>query len=314
MNDLTVAIWMLTFNHEEFLEHAVESVISQKTNFNFKIFLSEDFSKDGTRNVCIELAKKYPEKIDLFLSSKNLGIDSEDNIAIKTYNRCFESGAKYVAMLEGDDFWTDENKLQKQVDFLESNSSFGSSYHRCCIVDESGNILKSDKREYYKDHLGSDLVKGKGEMLTNTIMFRNQITLPYNFYSVENGDTYLWHLLGFVGDCKFQSEIKPAAYRLHGAGVWSTSNEERKVKAMCITYGLIHENLELKRRDTTYLIELVQRNSNAYLLNKLNKRQFKEYFYFLNYCRSVKFLSNFNFALNHVRFISSSILNRVKRI
>ena len=312
MNDLTVAVWMLTYNHEKFIGDAIESVIRQKTNFNFKIFLSEDFSEDSTRNICIELAKKYSEKIDLFLPTKNLGINSKNNISILTYERCFDSGAKYIAMLEGDDYWKDENKLQRQVDLLESNSTFGSSYHRSCVVDESGKLLKADKRVGYADHKGEDLIKGKGEMLTNTIMFRNQLTLPDSFYSVPNGDTYLWHLLGFMGDCKFQNEIEPAAYRLHGAGVWSGANEKNKIISLCITYGVIYDNLKLKHCDTSYLIQIVQKNVNRYLLNKLSNRQFREYFYFLNYGRRIEFLKSFNFLSNHLIFIFSAIGTKIK--
>ena len=307
-----VAVWMITFNHEKYIEQAVNSLVNQVTDFDFKLYLSEDFSQDSTRLKCIALKEQYPEKIELYLPEVNLGVSDNYNIGIRTYERCFKSGAQYVALLEGDDYWTDEYKLQKQVDFLESNKSFGSSYHRSCVVDETGKLLKEDKRLGSKDHKGEDLIKGKGEMLTNTIMFRNRITLPDNFYSVPNGDTYLWHLLGFMGDCKFQNEIEPAAYRLHGAGFWSGANEKNKIISLCITYGMIHENLKLKNCDTTYIIQLVQKNVNKYLLKKLNNKQFREYFYFLNYSRKVKFLKIHNFLLNHLSFTFSAIVNRIK--
>ena len=311
-NDKMVAVWMITYNHEDFIEIAVRSVMNQKTSFPVTLFISEDFSTDTTRDICKNLAQEYGEQIDLFLPPKNLGVRSVDGIGVQTYKRCFESGAKYVALLEGDDYWIDNFKLQKQVDFLESNNSFGSSYHRSCVVDEAGKLLKADKRLGYKDHKGEDLIKGKGEMLTNTIMFRNRITLPDNFYSVPNGDTYLWHLLGFMGDCKFQNEIEPAAYRLHGAGVWSGANEKNKIISLCITYGVIYDNLKLKHCDTSYLIQIVQKNVNRYLLNKLSNRQFREYFYLLNYGRRIEFLKSFNFLSNHLIFIFSAIGTKIK--
>lgn len=123
MNDRKtfVAVWMVTFNHELYIAQAIDSVLMQVTNFEFHLFIGEDCSTDDTSNICKYYAEKYPDKITLYAHKKNVGAS---NNALMTYEACFESGAKYVAMLEGDDYWTDPYKLQKQVDFLEANPSY----------------------------------------------------------------------------------------------------------------------------------------------------------------------------------------------
>lgn len=112
-----VVVQMVTYNHEKFVAQAIESVMMQKTSFRYKLIIAEDYSTDRTREICIELKNKYPEKIDLFLNSKNLGVTLN---ALQVHKACIAIGAKYVAICEGDDYWTDPLKLQKQVDFLEN--------------------------------------------------------------------------------------------------------------------------------------------------------------------------------------------------
>jgi len=113
---------MVTYNHEDYIAQAVESIMAQKTNFKYKLFIGEDCSTDKTRGICEKLKEKYSNKIELFLNNKNLG--GYPN-SIQIYNACFTSGAKYTALCDGDDYWTDPFKLQKQVDFLEANHEYG---------------------------------------------------------------------------------------------------------------------------------------------------------------------------------------------
>lgn len=118
--NIRVAIWMVTYNHEAFVEQAVESVMIQQTDFVYKLFIGEDFSTDNTRNLCLKLKEKYPEKIDLIISDRNVG--AHEN-ALRVYKACFNSDAEYIAMLEGDDYWIDPDKLQQQIDSLERNAN-----------------------------------------------------------------------------------------------------------------------------------------------------------------------------------------------
>ena len=234
---LIVAIWMITFNHENFIEQAVESVMMQKTNFKYKLFIGEDFSTDKTREICIGLKEKYPNKIELLLQSENIGGYKN---AQDLYKKCYESGAKYIAMCEGDDYWTDPLKLQKQVDFLEENLEFVVSYHNAMVIDEKGEIINKSKLSpsFQTDYTSSELKCG-GNLLTLAVLFRN-VKWYKNLFNktdrVVNGDTFLFTILGEYGHAKYDGSIKPAVYRSHFGGVWSGLNAIDKFLASSYTF------------------------------------------------------------------------------
>lgn len=121
---LMVTVCMTTYNHESYIRQAIEGVVNQKTDFSFELLVSEDCSTDNTRNICLEYAEQYPEIIRLRLPEKNEGS------LVNFHNTFRESTGKYIAICEGDDYWTDHLKLQKQVDFLEANPDYGLIYTR----------------------------------------------------------------------------------------------------------------------------------------------------------------------------------------
>ena len=124
---------MVTYNHDKYLSETIESIFRQKTNFDIKLFIGEDFSNDKSRIICKKFEKKYKGKIHVRCNEKNLG-----NVlnAKMTYQECISSGAKYIALCEGDDYWTDPFKLQKQFDFLEQNSDYSLCLGNLECVDE----------------------------------------------------------------------------------------------------------------------------------------------------------------------------------
>lgn len=112
---------MVVYNHEKYIGQAVESVLMQKTTFPFKLFIGEDCSTDQTPTICLKYKEENPDIIEVIFNKQNLGAV---NNAKQIFGACFSSGAKYIALLEGDDYWTDPYKLQKQVDFLESYPNY----------------------------------------------------------------------------------------------------------------------------------------------------------------------------------------------
>ncbi|SFN33009.1 glycosyltransferase [Salegentibacter flavus] len=118
MKEITVSIFMLTYNQENFIAQAIEGVLMQKTSFVYQLVIGEDCSTDKTREICKEYATKFPEKIKLLLNEKNIGLGAN---YVKTYAECT---GKYLAICDGDDYWIDPLKLQKQVDFLEKNPDY----------------------------------------------------------------------------------------------------------------------------------------------------------------------------------------------
>lgn len=118
MSEICVSIFMLTYNQEKFIGQTIDSILDQKTNFRYQLVIGEDYSTDDTRVICERYATEHPEKIRLLPSKKNHGLI---NNFIRTFKEC---DGKYVAICDGDDYWTDPLKLQKQVDFLENNSDY----------------------------------------------------------------------------------------------------------------------------------------------------------------------------------------------
>ncbi|MDD2775821.1 MAG: glycosyltransferase [Gallionella sp.] len=120
-----VSINMITFNHESYLADAIEGVLHQKTNFPFELVIGEDCSTDSTRAIALQYQQKYPDIIRVICPSSNVGF-------IKNLQLCFQnSHGEYIAYCEGDDFWHDPLKLQKQVDFLRENRDYGMVHSDC---------------------------------------------------------------------------------------------------------------------------------------------------------------------------------------
>lgn len=124
INSPLVSISITTYNHALFLRKCLDSVLAQKTCFEYEIVIGEDCSTDDTLAICKEYQSKYSDKIRLIAHEKNVGL-RENNLSV--WSSC---KGKYIAYLEGDDFWTSENKLQFQVDYLEKSSQFVASGHQ----------------------------------------------------------------------------------------------------------------------------------------------------------------------------------------
>jgi len=126
---------MVTYNHEAYIDQAIASVVKQQCDFNFRLIIGEDDSKDNTRNLCQQWAAQHPDKITLLPYVSNMGIFKNAN---RVFEACLSSGAEYIALLEGDDFWTDERKLQKQVDLLTAHPHAAGSFHNTVIERKDG--------------------------------------------------------------------------------------------------------------------------------------------------------------------------------
>ncbi|PCH95128.1 MAG: hypothetical protein COB85_04805, partial [Bacteroidetes bacterium] len=103
-----IDIVIATYNHQNYIAEAIESVLMQKTDFSFRIIIGEDCSTDNTREIVRGYAEKFPEQIDLYLNESNMGMSGPASHATILYNTC---DAKYLAILNGDDYWTDPFKL-----------------------------------------------------------------------------------------------------------------------------------------------------------------------------------------------------------
>ena len=214
-NKPKVAVFMVTYNHARFIAQAIEGVIMQQTDFPVKLFIGEDCSTDKTREICQYYKERYPEQIELVLHGKNVGAVAN---AQSIYPLCFEYG-KYTAMCEGDDYWTNPYKLQKQVDFLETNSDFAICFHNVKVIYENDQpfyLLNPPDQRIVSTikHLIEDWFIG-----TCSCVFRNGfIEFPSWFIDCYSNDMVMWMLIGRHGKVRYLDDVM-AVYRKHSAGM-----------------------------------------------------------------------------------------------
>jgi len=212
MDQMTVSIFLLTYNQEQFIAQTINSILMQKTNFNFQIVIGEDCSADATRSICKTFAEKYSNKIKLLPAlEKNIGL-------IANYMRTIKAcEGKYIAICDGDDYWIDENKLQKQVSFLEDNPNYSIVYSKLKKLFPDGTFKESIQRKLKQAGDFDDLVF-ENVIPSVTVLFRNRQNIsavPTWITNFPYGDwpTYLW-ILKDGGKIYFMDEIT-AVYRMH---------------------------------------------------------------------------------------------------
>jgi glycosyltransferase involved in cell wall biosynthesis len=227
-----VSVGMITYNHEPYLSQAIESIISQTTTFKFDLIIGEDCSTDSTRKICERYVAKYPEVIKLLPSEKNLGVIANFG---RTLLAC---SGKYTALCEGDDYWTDPLKLQKQVDFLESNQDFAACYHDVQVVDANGKLIRKSKNSFlHNKDLSAEEMMGGRVMSIVSLCYRNVFNeFPDEFYKSPTGDNFLCSLLGNFGKGKYMTDVEPSAYRMHLGGMWSLQNDQKKKMTLLLSY------------------------------------------------------------------------------
>lgn len=183
-----VSVCTITYNHENYIAQAIEGVLMQKTNFPFEIVIGEDCSTDGTREIVFDYARKYPNIIRIITSEKNVGMINNLN---RTLNAC---KGKYIALCEGDDYWIDPYKLQKQVDFLEANPEYSMCFHNAFNIYENS----TKKPELFNDIFFSrevtiNEIVNKWIIPTASIVFKRDDILPLPAWSknIYSGDMTL---------------------------------------------------------------------------------------------------------------------------
>lgn len=258
-----VSIASIAYNHEKYIAQAIDSWLMQKTMFPIEIVIGEDVSSDNTRSILLAYQKQHPDFIRLIITDKNVGMMPN---FIRTLQSC---KGKYIALCEGDDYWGDPYKLQKQVDFLESNPGYVLTYHNSTIIDENGNITKENRLTDIKTELTKeDLVYGHF-IPTQTLVIRNVIkTFPKDFLTLKNGDKAIISLLGQYGKGKYIDTVKNSFYRVHDGGVWSLISFEKKLVAGILTLNTLVKHAPLEFKKNMYL----RRN---YVVNELLKELLK---------------------------------------
>lgn len=185
-----LSVFVLTYNQEEYITQTLESILMQETNFNFEIVIGDDASTDNTSTICKEYQRRFPAQIDYHRNKTNIGLIAN---FVKTASRL---KGTYVAILDGDDYWIDPQKLQKQVDFLEKNPEYSIvGTQSASLVDEV--ISTPDLEDGLKTYTFDEMVL-YNRISAPTALFRNfkrLRALPSYFLGFPYGDWPVYLLL-----------------------------------------------------------------------------------------------------------------------
>jgi glycosyltransferase involved in cell wall biosynthesis len=234
MNSPIVSACIITFQHEKFLRPCIESALMQNFNGSYEIVIGEDCSTDNTRNICIEYSKKYPDKIRLISNNTNLGMIGN---WINTLNAC---SGKYIALCEGDDYWTDPLKLQKQVDYLETHPECSMVFHDTLVLfqDKSRQPFLASPLTLtnYDNFDTEDLIRNLFNISTCSMVFRASAisTLPDWFKSTRTGEKAIQLLISLHGSVTYLDELM-SVYRSHQGGISFGKSEEYAFNVMSET-------------------------------------------------------------------------------
>lgn len=235
-----VSVTITTYNLETFVEKTIQSVLDQETDFPFEIVIGDDCSTDGTQDIIKRFQKQYPDIIrTVIFNEKNEGV------SVLFPRVILSCKGQFIATLDGDDYWTDNNKLQMQLNYLKNNSE----YKICCtdysIIDKYENIIEKDhlRRKKREKYTISDIIYSTTPP-RHTAFFAASIVpnpFPVNYKMVKvNDDHYFFTLLTQYSDIGVL-KVNTANYRKHDGGIYSKKPFDYKITNLIITNSCMLE-------------------------------------------------------------------------
>ncbi|MCQ2743335.1 MAG: glycosyltransferase [bacterium] len=258
-NEIKVSIHCITYNHAKFIRQALDGFVMQKTNFKFEVLIHDDASTDGTAEIIKEYEKKYPNIIKPIYQTEN---QWSKGVSISKIFQWPRIQGKYVALCEGDDYWTDPHKLQKQVDFLEAHPEYSICFHPVQVIWENGEHKSSI---YPSKSKIKRCMKNPFEQLlkvnyiqTNSVMYRWRKDICEVFPDkIIPGDWYMHLVHAQVGKISYLPDVM-SVYRKHEGGIWF--NPKNRVikygKNMVKFYDSIYKNIANYSQDYLYRVYL----------------------------------------------------------
>lgn len=223
MKKFRVTVVVLTYNHENYIRQAIQSILDQKTEFDVKIIISNDGSTDKTEEIVKQFALDFPEQIFLISRKENIGIRKS------IFELVAQVEGDYLAILDGDDYWSYENKLQKQVDFLDTNPEYNGVFHDALIehLDTSGKVLYGGKKMYTQsyvfneDIIVSEIIERKIILPSSSALIRLSCVKTKDWELITDNYSFLWKLTLFaIRNGKFKFLNEPwSVYRNHKGGI-----------------------------------------------------------------------------------------------
>lgn len=260
-----VSVVITAYNHEDFIVQAMESALEQKTDFDYEVIVAEDKSTDSTREIVLDFQRRYPEKVRLRLAQENLYSQGIKPWAV-TFPACH---GKYIALLEGDDYWTDPLKLQKQVDYLEAHTEAAGCFADCSLDQGDGQAVKTADawlRAYDKSYDQHACLTKLGSCYgTATLVFRSLVFksgIPD--YFLKAGSDYLLDLVITESGTLNYLPYKTAAYRVQVSGGWQGNKESANLLTHLSRLNALGQSQEMAGRYDSDLRELWECNLREY--------------------------------------------------
>lgn len=243
INDRKISVIVTSYNHEKYIKDCIDSILMQKGIFDLEVIIGDDSSTDNTRTILEDYQKKYPETITLLPLTDNMGVT-------KNLQRCLkEASGKYVAICEGDDYWTDPYKLHKQANFLEKRPECSICFNRISIFHDSTDLKNPNIHEKLTKTIyrTSELVSNNFIGNFSCCMYRNDVikNLPDELYDMYTVDWMFNIACSEYGDIGFLNE-EMSVYRIHDDSNWSSRDLNEKTMELIKNIDKYNEFLHLK--------------------------------------------------------------------
>lgn len=282
-----VSICCTAYNHEKYIEQTIQSFLMQETNFAFEILISDDCSTDNTTNIIQRYVQQYPKIIKHLHQAENKY--SKGALPIRDLVLPYISG-EYIALCEGDDFWTNSTKLQQQIDFLEKNREYTGCGHNTGFLENgelSGKLFINPtirQTKYYFD----DIVDGF-YMHTSSMVYRyndeiKNLADEYfaKYSNVDRNDSYMLLVFAKLGPVGYINKVM-STYRVNDDGIWSGSADEVQISMFlkgCVDFSHIFGErvaYRLMRRFAVTISNYIESISSKSTYNLLEKIDTEDY-------------------------------------
>jgi glycosyltransferase involved in cell wall biosynthesis len=257
--DELVEVHIVTYAQKDYIGQAIESVLAQRTNFRFLIKIGDDGSRDGTQEIIYRYRDKYPDLIQVFVNRENKGPHSLDRIGIRLLK---QASARYVALMDGDDYWTSPEKLQTQVDFMEARSDVFGCFHDVVTVDKEGKIIKENYYVPSRSEYGQEeaLTMG-GAYCTSSLLFRSVVLKGMPSWFIRSCSDYTIDLI--ITDYGKIAHLAKnmGAYRIHAGGIWQGNKVYSNLESTIERYRICLTNPKFRKAYGSFFKSAIRERS-----------------------------------------------------